>query len=1136
MANFIKKILFVFGVTIGLLFLSPNARVFALDEDVPAAAEGEKEEYSEITSDPKEPAVADSDITGSDGETSGLDTVLLEDPEAAENLPAEGQILPQNNTEEPALSENPQEPVTGQIIPQNNATEPAEGQTILIPAADDAETVLPLSEESSDLVGEEQKLVKEEVSAEGTAEPAATALLSANTRSVSLSSPENSANEADDFVYIEGVSYTRGTSASYGDIPVYYHYSDAYFRDREEIAEDGTKLENAFIYDESLSSISATAATASWPTRFHSTDEDEYKYMSRNAQDLMRQLGFENIQINDLYESDPEINGVMLIAGEKKVVYNGKEYTLIAIFPDAGTKYPEWPMNIELGEDDYHEGFYYGASEVYLPFLSDYIEKNNISGDIKIWSSSVSRGAGVVNTAGGLLDMAIDEEELSRYLPAGVTLEKKNMYFYTFGCPSTVSKDITWIQDDNGKYIERKTDFNNIHSLLNAYDFVLQAVGDEWDMDVFGDKKILSMHGDGMVTEAEFYQKLQEFGMQWSVMSGTAPKNMTYNRDYMFYDEDGFHYMPVEIRSPVTNEDMEDFTASFMENVAPIITREYYKTYLQPALEIFFGTSYDRTGEITEAVKNETNRIMEEVKVKVPELFLKGLITFDFSELREYLNVYVNPLNALPQILINSFRTVGITYNYDFKAYSYSEDLLDDANMRRVIREAGLKAGLGAVDLISRLRLRDVAAAIDVYQAIQLGFTQLSSGHDVALYHAWARTMDDTTLDRTDSIYLKAMTPEDAWGYRMLNLPGNGSYIVTVSDYTNGTGRALYQFMIEDGAVSNVIYSTDPDWFVHVGTGNGGIGKVLYLRPDHNYQISFSAASGTENLGFSVDEWSSHYSYETFLPVNHIIEATDDEIPFMNLAVSSDNNGRSDELILAVGNLKSYPTMQDKGTVEGALADYTIEKLIRMWAVNQVSGNTVESIYQFKKDQSDTYSVTAESIENYQFDGWYLGDTLLTPDPIFRQYLTFTSSGMTITARYHQLTETVGSSAVTVFGTVSSTPEQALTRASKETTIETELPETTEPVTTNSSLQTTTGRTQTYVLEDTESEKPLFTSPAVETSRKPVSVSSGSELPVSYRRTVAPNTADNGMQNGMLMLIGSLITFLAAGYLLLKES
>ena len=102
---------------------------------------------------------------------------------------------------------------------------------------------------------------------------------------------------------------------------------------------------------------------------------------------------------------------------------------------------------------------------------------------------------------------------------------------------------------------------------------------------------------------------------------------------------------------------------------------------------------------------------------------------------------------------------------------------------------------------------------------------------------------------------------------------------------------------------------------------------------------------------------------------------------------------------------------------------------------------------------------------------------------------------------------------------------------------ETKLPEAIEPAvtTTNSSLQKTTGRKQTYVLEDTESEKPLFTSPAVETGRSPVSASSSSTLPVSSRRTVSPNTADNGFRNGILMLMGSLISFLAAGYLLLKE-
>ena len=826
------------------------------------------------------------------------------------------------------------------------------------------------------------------------------ALQSQNVQNVSV---QNEGDSADDLEYIDGVFYTRGTASSYGDIPVYYHYSDGYFRDRTEIDENGVEKENAFIYDESLCSASAAAATASWPTRFVSPEEDKkYENMSRNAQDLMRQLGFENIEINEAYHTEPVINGVMLIAGQKKVVYGDKEYTLIALFPDSGTKNPEWPMNVELGDGDYHEGFYYGATEVYLPYLRQYIEKNNISGDIKLWSASASRGAGVVNIAGGLLDLSIDDDVLSQYLPSRVSLDKKNIYIYTFGCPSTVSKDITWNKDESGNYTTRKDSFGNIHTLANAFDFVLNAVADDWDMDVFGDKTVISMHGDGVLTEEEFEKKLQEFGQQWVLMGGSDPHDLTYSRDYMTYDDEtGFHYLPIEYRTSVTGDDMEHFAQRFMENIAPIVTREYYKAYLQPALEIFFGTSYESMGEMKAAISSETERLSEEIKVKVPELFWKGVRTLDFSELREYLNVYVNPLNALPQIVINAFKANGITYNYDFKNYGYSEDLLDDANMRKVLRQAGLKAGIGVFDLLSRLRLRDAVAALDVYQAMQAGFDTLSSGHDVALYGAWARVLDNTTLSNSD-IYEKPMSEHDAWGYRMLNLPAEGNYKVSVYDDTEHNSDAtLYQFSIQNGVVSDIMYSEDPDWFVHVGTGDQGLGKVLYLRPDHQYRVVFSSVNGTQKLGFSVDEWSSHYNYDVFEPVNHVIQTTNDANPFTNICISSEES-RADSLTLTVGSLRFYPTMQEKAKVVGPLADYSLEKKIH---IRTVDGNGESKDYYFllSKSTAGQFQASASTIEGYEFIGWYADETLLTKENTLGINLTFENCGMTVTARYQQL-------------------------------------------------------------------------------------------------------------------------------------
>jgi AGZA family xanthine/uracil permease-like MFS transporter len=44
-----------------------------------------------------------------------------------------------------------------------------------------------------------------------------------------------------------------------------------------------------------------------------------------------------------------------------------------------------------------------------LPFLEQYLKNNNITGDLKIWSTGMSRGGGLSNTAVAYLDDMLDE-------------------------------------------------------------------------------------------------------------------------------------------------------------------------------------------------------------------------------------------------------------------------------------------------------------------------------------------------------------------------------------------------------------------------------------------------------------------------------------------------------------------------------------------------------------------------------------------------------------------------------------------------------------------------------------------------------------------------------------------------------
>lgn len=1001
----------VTALFMGLLLVSPFARI--------TAEENEPEGEPAVT----EPAPENAGSDQPEGNVIPVPPVPAEVPFTAPEPAAENPV-PEGGETPVYIDENIYVPAEGgvtltePVITDVNAAVPSVGDSALT----EEPAVNPEGEKNDDAPEGEgtvmrfsgAAIVSEAPAAEGT-EDAETALLSANDTSVTNENPaiiEPSENEvSDDVIYIEGTAYDRSLSRSYyGDMPVYYHYTDDYFADRTQVSDDGTVLENAYIYDESLSSMSSTMMTASWASHYaySGTEEERVLYRSRNIQDLMRQLGFEDIDINSAFESDIQINDVMMIAGHKTVVYDGKEYTLIAIFPDSGTTDAEWSINVEIGDGDYHSGFEYGASGVFIPYLNEYITKHGITGDIKIWSTGSSRSAGISNMAGGLLDLAIDNGELSSYLPDTVSLEKKNIYIYTYGSPATVSKSITWVMED-GEYAERKHDYDNIHNLRNGFDLVIHMFEDEWGMDVFGHQVIVSLDDENIEEE------VQSMCQQWNIMSGNHPENLTADRDFMTYDpETGlYHYVCSEYEIPLTGENMEEFTYRFAEELAPLISREYYKAYLQPAMELFFATTYFQDSEIFAAVDAESNRFVEEAKETIRELFFKGIMTMNFSELFSYLINDVNPMNSLPQIVINAFKATETPYNYNFETHEYTDELLDDAAMRAVIRSAALKAGVGVFDLLSRLRLHDVVTGIDIYQAVQAGMNVLSSGHTVALYQAWARGLD-TETGKVSDIYQTNMTDEDAWGYRMVNLPEEGSYTVYVYDTSRNDDGYLLRFRMSDGEVQYGGRTADPDWTVKIGTGDRGAGTVLYLRPNHNYDLVF-VPDGTDTLDLSIDEYAFHYYRDIFKPVNHITADTESGTSLEGIVLSQDEGQRQDHLVMHIGALQRYPSgPEDNGSSNrrllaaslaepgSALAEYTIEKAIQMLAVSGIDSSVLKWVeYQLSGDDTIEFSVSASEKDGYAFDGWYFGDQLIGSNLLYSAWLSFQDFGKTIVARYH---------------------------------------------------------------------------------------------------------------------------------------
>ena len=220
--------------------------------------------------------------------------------------------------------------------------------------------------------------------------------------------------------------------------------------------------DSAYVYRHSLSKMSLRLALAAF-----SDKSDGYEKQYKNALDLMGKLGFNNIFHNKSYEEKPTTNSVGVIVGNKKIQFENGEHTLIAVAIRGGEYEAEWGGNFNIGDGELHEGFKIARDEV-LAFLSDYVKKNDISGDIKIWITGYSRGAAVTNLIAAYLD------DNTMFFGENVNLTPENIYSYCFESPSTV------------KNLKKKDVYNNIFNILNRRDIVTMLPLEKWDYSRYG--------------------------------------------------------------------------------------------------------------------------------------------------------------------------------------------------------------------------------------------------------------------------------------------------------------------------------------------------------------------------------------------------------------------------------------------------------------------------------------------------------------------------------------------------------------------------------------------------------------------------------------------------------------------------
>ena len=216
-----------------------------------------------------------------------------------------------------------------------------------------------------------------------------------------------------------------------------YHYDDAWFD------------ESSFVLNPALRTMSLCFSMSAFPTASKSKERP-----SVNAERLLSELSFQDIEVNDDFLKEPGVFSLGLIAAQKKI----KDYSLIALNFRGASYGLEWKSNTLLGESGAAEGFE-KTGEVAVTFLKDYLKRmeGKLSKRVKLWTAGYSRAAAFAEYVGVRLTKDFDEFLI---LP-------EDIFVYPFESPMLFPKE------EEGHY-------KNIHNTINPKDLVPMLAPSIW--------------------------------------------------------------------------------------------------------------------------------------------------------------------------------------------------------------------------------------------------------------------------------------------------------------------------------------------------------------------------------------------------------------------------------------------------------------------------------------------------------------------------------------------------------------------------------------------------------------------------------------------------------------------------------
>ena len=387
---------------------------------------------------------------------------------------------------------------------------------------------------------------------------------------------------------------------------------------------DSDFTKSSFIGSQSLEILSIQVASAS--LSWYGEELDKYEIDSShndyNIKNFLEKMKFNNIESNKYYNLEKKENSVGVVIGQKNIIQDGKKYTLLAIIPRSAGYKQEWAGNFTIGADDIHEGFKSARDEI-LRFTKKYIEKNNIKGDLKIWTAGYSRGAAISNMVGGFFAGGGIE-----YFGNTVKITPEDVYCYTIGTPSSVkngaSKNIElsvsanrtgpdYVNDTEGEafsytkggtVIVNDSVYNGVRNIISYDDAFSLLPPETWGFTRYG--KVIES-SEGLSSEEDMLKELKS-------ISEYVYGAYTFDGKRIKFNEKTFDLKTLNIVDKGSNTSQIDFFKERLNGlVNKIGTNKIYNDEYQDALKSIIGTYgmvATLTGDISENSNLETTEMI----------------------------------------------------------------------------------------------------------------------------------------------------------------------------------------------------------------------------------------------------------------------------------------------------------------------------------------------------------------------------------------------------------------------------------------------------------------------------------------------------------------------------------------------